>query len=53
MPITKDSFLAKLIREVNAKHPGLRDTGVKVIEIPGTPLMAGTPAINPFRDKQH
>ena len=41
VPSTKDSTLAKRLREVVVRCPGPKGTVIKVMEKPGKPLMAG------------
>ena len=41
VPSTKDSTLAKRLREVVVRYPGPKGTVIKVMEKPGKPLMAG------------
>ena len=49
IPVTKDSILAKRIREVLTQVPGPKGTSVKVIEKPGPALMMGLATNNPFK----
>ena len=41
VPTTSGSMLARRLREVVIHHPGPKGTSLKVVEIPGKPLMSG------------
>ena len=48
IPATKDSRLAKLLREVVKRNPGPVGTSVKIVERPGPPIPRGLARNNPF-----
>ena len=49
VPTTKDSELAKRIREVVKRIPRPKGTSIKVIEKPGEPILQGLAPNNPFK----
>ena len=49
VPMTLNSRLAKTLREVIRTHQGPKGTVVKVVEKPGTPILAGLAPNNPFK----
>ena len=51
VPASKDSTLAKRLKEVVVKNPGPKGTVVKVIEKPGRPVMSGLRA-NPLSNSE-
>ena len=52
IPMTRNSGLAKRLREVVAKHQGPKGTSVKVVEQPGLPVMASLAKGDPFPKDQ-
>ena len=48
IPATRNSCLAKMIRETVSRHPGPVGTSVKVVERPGPPITRGLSRNNPF-----
>ena len=49
VPMTKNSELAKKLRQALAVHQGPKGTSVKVVEQPGIPILSGLAKNDPFK----